>query len=179
VWYSSPPLEGGEVLRLSKLRRSACPLGDTSRRTALKGTVGRMSHVNVRISRRVLWIGGDAYPLQNVARAATIRGKFGSRISDQPRVLGCLLPLLFFALVMLSTVMWWGHWYALAIAPWALIVLALVARAMKKPVYSLVIETSGSSCTVLTSTNKDYLDRIVWEIMSAIDNPGAEYRGQV
>jgi hypothetical protein len=34
-----------------------------------------MSYVNVRISRRVLWIGGDAYPLQNVARAATVRGR--------------------------------------------------------------------------------------------------------
>jgi Family of unknown function (DUF6232) len=141
-----------------------------------------MSEVSVRISRRVLWIGDDAYPLQNVARAATVRKRPG-RISDWPRVLGCLVVLFFPVVGLVSAATWLRHMYVVAIAPWALLglalVLRLVVRAAKRPVYWLVIETSGSSSTVLTSTNKDYLDRIVWAIMDAIDNPGAEYRKQV
>ena len=29
--------------------------------------------INVRVSRRVLWVGAQAYPLQNIARAQTIK----------------------------------------------------------------------------------------------------------
>jgi hypothetical protein len=87
--------------------------------------------------------------------------------------------LLEFVLMLLSIVLWWDHKYVLVIGFWVLVGLVpvswLLVRVMKRPVYSLVIETSGSSLTVLTSTNKDCLDRIVWEIMSAIDNPRAEY----
>jgi hypothetical protein len=140
-----------------------------------------MSYVNVRITRRVLWIGGNAYPLQNVARAVTVKGNPNSINNRYP--MGCLGALFGVFLTFMSLLLVWDKKPALAIGAWGLVVgiavLQLIVRVVKGPVYSLVVETSGATSTVLTGRNKDCLDRIVWEIMSAIENPGAEYQVQV
>jgi hypothetical protein len=138
-----------------------------------------MAPVSVQISGRALWIGDDAYPLHNIARAGTVRGG-PTKMTDQARAqVGCACVPLFFILLLPSGWAWHAHQYLLAIAPWAIVALPLViwlvVRAVKKPRYSLIIETSGATFAALTSTNKNYLDRIAWEIMTAIGNPAAEY----
>ena len=141
-----------------------------------------MSSVNVRVSRRVLWVGGQAYPLQNIARVATVRGK-PNPVLDRLSATGCMILPIIFLLMVLSMVAVAAHLTALVIGFWVLVVIAwiyaLVDHLARKRAYSLVIETAGSSLAVLSSKNKAGLDRIVWEIMKAIDNERVEFQAQV
>ncbi|MEU4120429.1 DUF6232 family protein [Kitasatospora sp. NPDC028055] len=142
------------------------------------------SMIDVSVSRRVLWVGGDAYPLGNIARARQFmvvpRRSFAIR--RFLRALGSLFALLL-AISFVSeaqkndSVKAVGGWVVIAL--FALSVYRLVQRLRMKPLYKLIIETSSSSNTAVVSHDSAEVSTLIRLIMDAIDNPQAEFALQV
>jgi len=142
----------------------------------------RREVLEVSVSRRVLWIGSAAYPLQNIARAQTVRLPPGRARAVRHWVMQIVLWLgLEFAAL-----------YAIGaagedpdeFAPLATyVVLGLVALSTLKVVvalvgrtyYAMVIETAGSPQTALVSTRRSEVMALVREVMDAIDDPNASF----
>jgi hypothetical protein len=144
-----------------------------------------MSHkrTDVEISKQILRIGSAAYPVQNIARARTVKlapnrgaalrrylkavvlwvllgiGAAVANAHSLPAVAGGL-TLLIVLLVIISTI-------------------KLIRVLYRKTYYALVIETAGPPDTVLVSPGENELHRIVDEIMDAINNPAATFHTSV
>lgn len=142
--------------------------------------------VDVRISRRVLWIDSNAYPLHNIARAQTIRitPRHETPMKDYKRaaviwlIVGGALTILLAATGVRGS--------ALIVLIWIVILILLAMRTIRlfrelreKTFFALVIETAGTSRTALVSTDEDLMSELVYQIMDAIDNPKAEYQVQI
>lgn len=139
---------------------------------------------DVRVSKRVLWVGSDAYPLQNIARAqvGTIPPERGKPVKDFIKAIAgwiglCLVLSIALAVLGVSN----NGPYVLVIAV-VLIVISVVrlVRALeeergKLPYYLLLLQTSGDPRTVLASTDRDQIYELVRVIMDAIDNPEVTY----
>jgi Family of unknown function (DUF6232) len=132
--------------------------------------------IDVRVSRRILWVGAEAYPLQNIARAQTIE-----IMPSRGAAIGRYVMVIVLWLIL-------GGVVALAIhAVAVLVVLALIVvstiRLIKvlsrRTFYALVIETAGTPRTALVSPDKNQIVGIVRVIMDAIDNPQVEYHTTV
>ncbi len=145
--------------------------------------------INVRVSRRILWVGAEAYPLHNIARATTVRIR-PRRMDALGQFLGYGLILVIVSGVILSAASHGELADADAGVVSDLVLLldcvlgfVLVARLVSvlvTPVYhALVIETAGTPYTALVSTDKSVVSRLVFQIMDAIDNPEAEFQIQV
>ena len=79
--------------------------------------------VEVRISRRVLWVGSEAYPLQNIARAQAVRVTPRSRWTGRNRAVGgCLGFLALWLIVGLAAA---AHSPAVGLLVAALVVIAI------------------------------------------------------
>lgn len=128
-----------------------------------------MSHtqVQVRISDGILWIGDDAYPVQNIARVSSkmwvpdrskIRSKWIARI-----VLAVIFAGVGFAINSFLGI--------LLLLLVAFFIYKLIDALKIQPLYELVIETSGSPQHALVSTDQALVSRLVAETTKAISNP--------
>ncbi|MEV6470324.1 DUF6232 family protein [Kitasatospora sp. NPDC051702] len=141
--------------------------------------------IDVRVSRRVLWVGGDAYPLHNIARARrfeTVPPKRARVILRFVRqVIGLLLATaLLGSLTSSSANPTAGNLIAVVMVALFLVSLyRLVTRLRMRTLYSLIIETSSSSNTAVVSHDAWQVNNLIELIMEAIDNPQAEFAVQV
>jgi len=142
--------------------------------------------IKIRVSRRILWVGAEAYPLHNIARATTAPIE-PRRMAAVGQFLGYALLLLILSAAFGGT---GGHGDLNTDAVQRLITfldigigLVLVARLasvlVKRVYHALVIETSGAPYTVLVSIDKAVVSGLVFQIMDAIDNPEAEFQVSV
>ncbi|MFF7444200.1 DUF6232 family protein [Streptomyces sp. NPDC008122] len=143
--------------------------------------MARRKVITVRVSKRVLWIGAEAYPLQNIARATTVRIK-----PPRARAVGRFLKY-----VLITALLAAG---GLAVARsgevtdsdrelitrgvtvtasvlGAAFLLQLIVVLVTRTYYALVIETSGNPRTVLASVDRNEVHELVRDIMRAIDDP--------
>jgi hypothetical protein len=133
--------------------------------------------VNVRISKRVLWVGTEAYPLQNIARAQAVKVTPKNPWTGKSRAVGgCLGFIAFLILVSLGAAMHSAGAVLLVAAIIVAAIIAVLARRKKQPYYALIIETSGNPRRALVSTDGAKVGNLVQEIMGAIDNPEAEFQ---
>src|SRR6266568_8317188 len=134
--------------------------------------------VNVRISKRVLWVGSEAYPLQNIARARAVRVIPKSRWTGKSRAqAGCLGFLAFlFVLGLGAAAHSAGGVLVVVVAIVAVAIVVALTRRKTQPYYALIIETSGNPRRALVSTDGAQVGNLVEEIMDAIDNPEAEFQ---
>ncbi|MFF8379027.1 DUF6232 family protein [Streptomyces sp. NPDC015661] len=143
--------------------------------------MARRKVIRVEVSKRVLWIGAEAYPLQNIARATTMKfkpqraravGRFlksllvtgllavaALAVAQSGEVSGSDQELITQGVTVTATV--------LVAAFLVRLILALVA----KTYYALVIETSGNPLTLLSSVDREEVHQLVREIMRAIEDP--------
>ncbi|MFK4070216.1 DUF6232 family protein [Streptomyces sp. NPDC029674] len=141
----------------------------------------------IRVSRRVLWVDSEAYPLQNIARVTpkTLKPSFAKILKLVGRwVLVVYVALMGFALYETE-----GQTTLVGlIMPAVLLFLAallisglirLFVAATRNTLYQLNIETAGSPYAVLASPNKELVTQISHSIMEAIDNPQVEFQFQV
>ncbi|MCX5146586.1 DUF6232 family protein [Streptomyces sp. NBC_00320] len=144
--------------------------------------------IELRISRRILWVGGAAYPLESIARVYTFT--LNPRRKDATiRFLKNLAVVLAsaFALTILAgltsfadrdaaetilSFVWLG---AAAALVWSLVEWGAVLTASSH--YVLAVETSGPSIAVVTSKDPGTLHQLVGQITHAIDNPDTELYG--
>ncbi|MFB7463915.1 DUF6232 family protein [Streptomyces sp. NPDC056224] len=142
--------------------------------------MARREVIQVRVSKRVLWIGGEAYPLQNIARATTwridpARGQAVGRFIKSMLTLGIVTAI---AVVVFQGVASDGlkngvTFAALALA--ALFLYRLVSVLTTRTYYALVIETAGTPRTLLASGDQQEVQQLVLDIMDAIDDPLADF----
>ncbi|ROQ95857.1 hypothetical protein EDE04_2310 [Streptomyces sp. 2132.2] len=135
---------------------------------------------DVVVSRRVLWIGAEAYPLNNIARATTVKVDPPRRqaIARFVKSFVTVVVLAFLALVVLPN----GYQDAaglLAVVAIALLVVQLGGVILDKTYYALVIETAGTPNTALVTNDLALVHDLVRVIMEAIDNPQASFHQQV
>ncbi|WP_256988165.1 DUF6232 family protein, partial [Streptomyces sp. BR123] len=144
--------------------------------------------IEIRIGKRILWVGGAAYPLENIARVYTFT-LHPRRKEATVRFLKnlCLILSLAFGLTILAGLtslanreaaggilqfVWLGAAVALI---YCLVELITVLSAASH--YVLAVETSGPSIAVVTSSDHNHLHRLVGQITHAIDNPDTELYG--
>jgi hypothetical protein len=135
--------------------------------------------VTVRVSRRVLWIGSEAYPLHNIARVQGV--KIIHQVIDTGRAMTILLIL---GVVIAGGAFAMGQSAAHAvgiavIAAFVIGVFFLLSTQQKKFEYALIIETSGTPHRALVSSDQGVITDLVARIIDAISNPQAEFQVQV
>nr|WP_233273459.1 DUF6232 family protein [Streptomyces broussonetiae] len=145
--------------------------------------------VELRVSKRILWIGAAVYPLHNIARVYT----FVMRPKRKEAVLRYLrntVGLLIIGLLAMLPGLLAGTgggensgaagyvafvWTAVVgLEIYFLVELFSVLLASDHHV--LAIETSGASTALVTSRNPQYLDQVVGQISYAIDHPDVEFK---
>jgi Family of unknown function (DUF6232) len=138
--------------------------------------------IDVRVKERILWIGSEAYPLQNIARARTaaLPSQRGSLVWRFVKSVALWIVVVGVASLVLqsmgapSVVDFLMTIALLALIVWRLIELLKVLQ--NGPLYALVVETSGSPRTGLVSGDRAQLTDLVDRIMNAISNPHAEFQ---
>lgn len=146
--------------------------------------------VNLRVSRRLLWVGDAYYPLQNIARVYTLT--IHPRRKDAvllflKRLLGIgavatLLGLLAGLIDSSSGGGSAGLTVFVVIISVAALIYCLVEmlKVLGAPShYVLAVETSGPSTAVVTSPDRGHLRRLAQQIADAIENPKAEFEVRV
>ncbi|MEU6803218.1 DUF6232 family protein [Streptomyces neyagawaensis] len=145
--------------------------------------------IDVRVSRRVLWVGGEAYPLHNIARAAAVR-IVPDRAGAVGRFLRNVLLVVLLGIIAgvaldsspsspvseLGSLESLGFVAAVLCAAFTVQLLSVLCR---RTYYALVVETAGAPFTALTSRDPEVVSRLVHRIMDAIDNPEAEFHVKV
>jgi hypothetical protein len=147
----------------------------------------------MRVTKRLLWVGSAAYPLQNVTRVYTYvltprRGAatvlFFSRLSTILSVAFALTILGAIAGLVhetgaesgenpaktLITLVWVG---ALVGLVYCLIDWLRVLSALSH--FVLAVDTSGASTALVTSRDHGHLQQLVAQVVNAIENPEAEF----
>ncbi|MFD9691364.1 DUF6232 family protein [Kitasatospora sp. NPDC059146] len=141
--------------------------------------------IDVRVSRRVLWIGGDAYPLQHIARARQLvwwppkRSRTVIRFVRQVIGLLCAVSLLSALTRNGADATQAALPSVLLLAGLAFFLYRLVTKLRQKPVYRLVLDTSNAATTAVVSHHEWQITNLIQMIMEAIDNPQAEFAFQV
>ncbi|MEV8021704.1 DUF6232 family protein [Streptomyces sp. NPDC086554] len=146
----------------------------------------------VQVVRGILWVGGEAYPLHNIARATTIRIE-PDRKAAVWRFLRYVLTLaiLTVAAVVVSDRVEWpdgdygkeqdvmrGVTIVVLVLAAAFTIQLLLVLAMRT-YYALVIETSGTPRAVLVSADPREVGGLVYQITDAISNPQANFRTEI
>lgn len=143
--------------------------------------------LTVRVSRRVLWIGSQAYPLHNIARFRTLaevpdtRGMWltFTRNAVLSTVVGVVLAMLAMA---------YGDEFTNGLLMVILGMVGLVvivslyqlASGLRTPTYyMLFIETNGDPSAVLRTVNYWQIADLVDNLADAIDNRAAEFAMQI
>lgn len=145
--------------------------------------------IKIRVSRRILWVGAEAYPLHNIARATTVRIE-PRRMAAVGQFLGYALLLLIVAGVIVNAAEHGElnnadsdavtHLVSFIAVAVGLVLIGRLASVLVKRVYhALVIETAGAPYTALVSVDKAVVSGLVFQIMDAIDNPEAEFQVSV
>lgn len=141
----------------------------------------------MRVTRRLLWVGGAAYPLSNVTRVYTfvLTPRRGAATVVFFKRLAIILSVAF-ALTILGgltafgggkdaagtivSLVWTGALVALA---YSLVEWVAVLSAASH--FALAVETSGASTALVTSKDTGHLQRLVGQVVDAIENPEADF----
>jgi Family of unknown function (DUF6232) len=117
----------------------------------------KSTSVQVRISEGVLWVGGDAYPLRNIARVSS-----KAYVFDRSAAISRFVKVTIGLLILTAIVA--------AIKPF--LVAYRLAQDLNIPsLYALFVETAGNPQAALTTTNGALVNRLIEEITSAIGHP--------
>lgn len=150
--------------------------------------------IDIGVSRRVLWVGGQAYPLQNIARAQALRLPPNRRAARRRYLKAVVLEVFLGAAAAVALHLALrlnserGYSAAHGVAVGALVLAAvlfvistikLIAPLSRRTYYALVIETAGTPRSVLVSDDEYTVRQLVGQIMDAIDNPHADFQQSV
>lgn len=141
--------------------------------------MARTGTAEIRINRRTLRIGHEVYPLANISRVQTVRLTY--RKTPGQAVAGIAVALLVGAVAAAVTAAAAGSGagaeqagavvLALVALRVAYLVIVLIRRLLRRPVFSLLIETSGTQFTALASHDRRTVHEIADLVVGAIENP--------
>ncbi|WP_369184385.1 DUF6232 family protein [Streptomyces sp. Y1] len=138
------------------------------------------------MSRRVLWVGGDAYQLTHIARARQLAWYPPKRTRVVIRFVRQVFGLAAAATILGAVTANSSNQGAAAAVPGVLLVAGLayfvyrlVTQLRQRPLYRLVLEMSNASTTAVVSHDARQIGALIRMIMEAIDNPAAEFAVQI
>jgi len=137
--------------------------------------------INIGVSGGILRVGGEAYPLHNIARVQNVelvprRGRAVASFAKQILLWAVLAAGagagLHYADLPSSDVETYTQYVAIGVGTLLLIsVVKLLIALARRTYYALVIETSGIPHTAVISPDKDVVNGLVHHILQAISNP--------
>jgi Family of unknown function (DUF6232) len=142
--------------------------------------------IEVQVKDRVLWIGPDAYPVNNISRTQSRQLTF-KRQPPWGKFWKSILKWLALAVVV-SIVAGALHLGAVAGVIWLAMLVILVIYGARlfsdlskkdEIYYALVIETSGASRTPLVTRNQAVVNEIIDQVMRAINGEAVRFVQQV
>ena len=141
--------------------------------------------IQVRVSQRILWVGAEAYPLQNIARAQTIK-LVPKRAAAFWRF---LMEITVWTILGVAGIVAINNAQFIEVDSEARIAVVVVVSVlvlvsairpirvrMERTLYALVIETAGTPRTALVTPDGNQVTNLVRAMMNAIDNPQAEFK---
>lgn len=143
--------------------------------------------VRVRISRRILWVGSQAYPLSQAVRVHPdeLKLRRGPILMNFGRRSGATIALAALGLGGMACIgrsvpiaVWVAYWLV-AGGLLAFHVTTLVRLLRLPKMYVLRVSMAGSEQATVVSTNKRQIDDLTMEVADAIDNPAAEFEIRV
>ncbi|MEV0791917.1 DUF6232 family protein [Kribbella sp. NPDC050459] len=149
----------------------------------------------IQISKRIIRIGHQDYPLANISRVQTLRIRYGGRLATLAPLRGLIVVVLV-ALVLIAALAVLptldlnadfdvdtvatdiaGIISALAALRIIYLLLVLFYRLfIRKQRYALILETAGTQYTALSGTDPHEITRIKNVIVDAIENPPESVR---
>jgi hypothetical protein len=139
--------------------------------------MARTGTAEIRLNRRTIRIGHEVYPLANISRVQTVQIRYKKNVFQPIR--GLIIAL--FAAVVLGAVVTAaeveqadqivGAIVALAALRVVYLLGVLIYRLLRRPIYSLAIETAGTQFTLLSSHDQGTIHMIENEVVNAIENP--------
>jgi len=150
--------------------------------------------IDVQVSQGILWVGSEAYPLQNIARVQPV--KLGpNRRAALRRYLKAVVFCLFLTAAAVVAVRVASRvssaqgynalhgvadgMFALAAVLAVISTILLIIRLSRRTAYALVIETAGTPRTALLTYDENLVFHLVRRITTAISNPHDQWREQV
>jgi len=135
--------------------------------------------IDVRVSKRILWFGTEAYPLPNITRTNTqiLKPNRGAAIRSYAISVAIWLTA---AIIVLSAAP--GVFSALvliAVLAWIAMKTRNLIDLLKLTLHELVIETAAGSHRGLISKNGEVVAELSFRITDAINNPYAEFQMKV
>ncbi|MEU6018193.1 DUF6232 family protein [Streptomyces sp. NPDC047515] len=150
----------------------------------------RGAAVDLRVSKRLLWVGGAAYPLQNIARVytLTIHPRRKEAVVSFCKNVAITLAIAITLTILGAAATLGSEDAGSGIVTFAWIVSAaalifflaeLISVLSAHSYYVLAVETSGPSTAVVTSPDAEHLNQLVGRIAHAIENPENEFHVKV
>lgn len=151
--------------------------------------MSKRKFIDVRVSRRILWVGAEAYPLRNVARARTVkltpkRGPAVGRLIAAV-VLWIVLEAAGSAALraarapapLRATLISYLEIGSVVFV--ALSAVGLLVALGRRTLYALVIETAGAPFAAVINPDRNLVGWLVYQIMESIENSMAEFQQRV
>ncbi|MFJ6566047.1 DUF6232 family protein [Streptomyces sp. NPDC091292] len=145
--------------------------------------------VDLKVGRRMLWVGEAAYPLHNITRVHTfeLRPKRMEAFMSFLKWLGVTVVVVVLVQAVnrssegtsASASDTAGAVWILGVAVVVGLVVGLVKELGAKPEQVLAVETSSSSTALVTLPNPDQLRQLVHYLVNAIENPETEFQVRV
>lgn len=135
--------------------------------------------VDVRVSKRILWFGNEAYPLPNITRTNTRMLTPDRGAAIRKFVISAAVWMFVGAVVVgvapgvLTTLVYLG------VLGWQVYRLVKLVEFLKLTLFELVIETASGSHRGLVSPDGAVVTDLSLRITDAINNPDAEFRMQL
>ncbi|MER8224040.1 DUF6232 family protein [Streptomyces sp. NPDC094143] len=145
-----------------------------------------LTDVELRVHNRLLWVGGAAYPLRNIARVYTFtlhpkrkeavfrfltRAGITLAVAIGLSIIGGLTYLADeSAAGGLLTFVW-----ICSIAALIYFLVEMLSVVTAQSHYVLAVETAGPSTAMVTSRDPHHLDRLVGYVAGALENPDTEF----
>ncbi|MFY1635769.1 DUF6232 family protein [Solwaraspora sp. WMMB335] len=142
------------------------------------------STVQVGVRNRTLWVGGEAYPLHNIARvhAREWTPDRGAAVREFAKNVAKPIAAGMFALVLLACLGGDAVPGTVYVGLFLLVGGIVTVRAVQliryvsqQNRYALVVETAGSPHAALVSTDRNVVLGLVGQVVEAIDNPAKEF----
>jgi Family of unknown function (DUF6232) len=150
--------------------------------------------IDVRVSQGILWVGSEAYPLQNIARVQPVKLVPSRRAAWKgflKAVVFCVILIVAGAVAAsaesrASSVQ--SHnvlrdvaigMFALAAVLAVISTIRLIVKVSKRTAYALVIETAGTPRTALITYDANLVFHLANRITDAIGNPQDQWRESV
>jgi hypothetical protein len=143
----------------------------------------KTEEVDFRISRRILWVGSNAYPLPQVSsvRPIEVIPRRGRMLAQYGRRAGATVVVGFVGLTISACL---GRAVppvvdaVVAVAMVGVVVwhtVELIRRLRRGRLYVLRVSTAGNQHSALVSRNRELIEDLTRRVADAIDNPAAEF----